>query len=184
MPIPFAGPATRDAIKTMLGITDALDDAELDSIAAAVNSVVRRLPIAVPTSRTVTLSVTSGSAAVTAAAGTLDPEDVGAAVTGPTSGTNPIPAAATLTAVASDVAATLSANATATASVTVTLEAGAFAARVTRGANMLGARLFRRKNSPSGVETFAGDGVVYVQRNDPDIAQLLALGDYAKPGVG
>lgn len=52
------------------------------------------------------------------------------------------------------------------------------------GASMLAARLFRRRNSPAGVETFTDQGAVYVQRNDPDIAQLLRLGTYAPPQVG
>lgn len=56
-------------------------------------------------------------------------------------------------------------------------------AHVERGANMLAARLFRRRNTPSGVEAF-GDVGVYVRRNDPDVAMLLQLGDYAKPSVG
>lgn len=57
-------------------------------------------------------------------------------------------------------------------------------ARVVLGANMLGARLFGRRNSPNGIEGFGVDGALYVRRNDPDVALLLQLGDYAKPGVG
>lgn len=49
------------------------------------------------------------------------------------------------------------------------------------GANMLGARLFKRKNSPAGVEAFTADGAAYVMRNDPDIAMLLKLGDWSRP---
>lgn len=56
--------------------------------------------------------------------------------------------------------------------------------QVPLGATMLAARLSRRWNSPDGVAAFGDQGPVYVQRNDPDIAQLLQLGDYAKPGVG
>jgi hypothetical protein len=52
------------------------------------------------------------------------------------------------------------------------------------GALMLAARLYRRRNSPEGVATFAADGAVYVQRNDPDIAMLLGIGSYAPPVVG
>lgn len=184
MPQPFSGPTTRDQIKAQLGITDTVDDAALDLIALAVNSVVRGLPVAQPTTRDVTVSTTNGAAGITAAAGTFIPSDVSAAISGPKTGTNPIPAAATLAAVASSSAATLSATATATATVTVTLEDGAWRDRVVLGATMLGARLFRRRNTASGVETFAGDGAVYVSRNDPDIAQLLQLGAYAKPAVG
>ncbi len=44
-----------------------------------------------------------------------------------------------------------------------------------QGATMLAARLFKRRNSPNGVEAFAVAGPVYVRRNDPDIAMLLDL---------
>lgn len=67
--------------------------------------------------RAVSLTSTSGSAAVTAPAGTFNvPEDVGRTVVG-----TGIPAGATLSAVASATAATLSANATTTGARTVTL---------------------------------------------------------------
>lgn len=56
--------------------------------------------------------------------------------------------------------------------------------RIVSGATMLGARLFRRRNSPAGVESFGSDGAVYVSRNDPDIAQLLQLGTHQSPTVG
>lgn len=56
--------------------------------------------------------------------------------------------------------------------------------RVTRGANMLAARLYRRRSTPSGVESFGDFGPVYVRRNDPDVAMLLELGDYTRPQVG
>lgn len=55
--------------------------------------------------------------------------------------------------------------------------------RIVLGASMLGARLYRRKDTPDGVVDFGSDGPVYVQRNDPDIAQLLQLGAYSKPRV-
>lgn len=58
------------------------------------------------------------------------------------------------------------------------------APHVTEGATMLAARLFRRKNSPAGVEAFTDLGAVYVMRNDPDIALLLRRGPYAEPGIG
>lgn len=51
---------------------------------------------------------------------------------------------------------------------------------VTQGTTMLAARLYRRRNTPSGVESFA-DNVVYVPRRDADVASLLHL---AKPGLG
>lgn len=60
----------------------------------------------------------------------------------------------------------------------------AWPADIAYGATMLGARLHRRRNSPEGVAAFSDQGPVYVQRNDPDIAQLLQLGDWARPAVG
>jgi hypothetical protein len=57
-------------------------------------------------------------------------------------------------------------------------------ARIAHGATMLAARLFRRRNSPGGVESFGTDGAVYVSRNDPDFALLLQLGNYQRPQVG
>lgn len=56
--------------------------------------------------------------------------------------------------------------------------------RIILGASMLGARLFRRRNSPAGVESFGQLGATYVMRNDPDIAQLLQLGTYQAPQLG
>lgn len=54
-----------------------------------------------------------------------------------------------------------------------------------QGGVMLAARLFRRRNSPAGVEAFSDlGGAVYVQRNDPDIAMMLGLGPYARPRTG
>lgn len=64
------------------------------------------------------------------------------------------------------------------------LEAGDFAPNVTEGANMLAARLYRRKDSPAGVAAFGDMGPVYVQRNDPDISMLLGLGAWQLPAVG
>lgn len=55
---------------------------------------------------------------------------------------------------------------------------------VVLGANMLGARLVRRRNSPDGVQAMTDAGVAYVARSDPDIAMLLQLGPYAPPQVG
>lgn len=51
------------------------------------------------------------------------------------------------------------------------------------GARLLAARIYRRKDSPAGVLQ-GYDGAVYVQRNDPDVAQLLGLGAYRKPRIG
>lgn len=58
------------------------------------------------------------------------------------------------------------------------------AADVVEGANLLASRLFRRKNSPAGVEAFGSDGLAYVQRQDPDVAMLLGLGPWQSPAVG
>lgn len=57
-------------------------------------------------------------------------------------------------------------------------------ARITMGATLMVARLFRRKNSPAGVEAFGSEGAAYVMRSDPDIAQLLELGSWTGPMVG
>lgn len=57
-------------------------------------------------------------------------------------------------------------------------------ARIVLGATLLCARLFRRKNSPAGVEAFGAEGAAYVMRSDPDIAQLLELGSWQGPMVG
>jgi hypothetical protein len=59
-----------------------------------------------------------------------------------------------------------------------------WSAGIVLGASMLGARLFARKNSPAGVQAFADGAALYVQRNDPDIAQLLKLGRWSIPKVG
>lgn len=56
-------------------------------------------------------------------------------------------------------------------------------ADVVLGAQLLAARLFARRNSPEGVASFSDAGAVYVQRNDPDVAMLLKIGGYARPGI-
>lgn len=56
--------------------------------------------------------------------------------------------------------------------------------RLTQGASMLAGRIFTRRNSIEGVVTFGVEGVAYVQRNDPEIAQLLNLGQNRIPKVG
>lgn len=56
--------------------------------------------------------------------------------------------------------------------------------RIVQGATMLAARLFRRKGSPAGVESFGSLGAAYVMRTDPDIAMLLKLGSFTRPQVG
>lgn len=47
--------------------------------------------------------------------------------------------------------------------------------RYALGARMLAARLWKRRNSPEGVASFTGEGVVYVRRTDPDVAEQLRL---------
>lgn len=61
--------------------------------------------------------------------------------------------------------------------------AAAWGKNVVLGANMLGARLWRRKGTPGGVEVFGDGGVAYVQRTDPDVAMLLELGDWSRPAA-
>lgn len=68
--------------------------------------------------------------------------------------------------------------------VAVNLADWSTAAHVVEGATMLAARLYRRKNSPAGVEAFGTEGAVYVMRNDPDVAMLLGLGPWQPPAVG
>lgn len=60
----------------------------------------------------------------------------------------------------------------------------AWPADIVEGGMMLCVRLYRRRNSPSGVESFGAEGALYVQRNDPDIGMLLELGAHAGPQVG
>lgn len=59
-----------------------------------------------------------------------------------------------------------------------------WAAATHTAALMLAARLYRRRNSPSGVEAFTDQGAAYVSRYDPDIARLLRVDGYAPPRVG
>jgi len=63
-------------------------------------------------------------------------------------------------------------------------ELEAWPPNVLLGANILAARLVRRRNSPSGVEALTDQGAIFVPRNDPDVALMLRLGAYQKPVVG
>lgn len=121
-------PTTLELTKVQLDIDedDHADDARLPAIVAAVNVVVRGLPVA------------EGITGETTSDPDADPPVVAA----------PWPAGVRL------------------------------------GATMLAARLWKRRNSPAGVEAIGTDGPLYVRRNDPDIAMLLGLGDYGKPAVG
>lgn len=62
--------------------------------------------------------------------------------------------------------------------------ADAWPAYIATGATMLASRWWRRKGTPAGVEAVGEAGFAYVMRNDPDIAMMLKLGNYAGPGVG
>lgn len=54
---------------------------------------------------------------------------------------------------------------------------------VYHGSVMFGARLFRRRNSPGGIESM-GESVTYVASFDPDLDQFLQRGRYRIPRVG
>jgi hypothetical protein len=54
---------------------------------------------------------------------------------------------------------------------------------VAQGAVMLAARLYRRRNTPGGIESMA-DVAVYVPRRDSDVDRLLHMGAWAPPRVG
>ena len=54
---------------------------------------------------------------------------------------------------------------------------------VTQGAVMLAARLYRRRNTPGGIESMA-DAAVYVPRRDSDVDRLLHMGAWAPPRAG
>ncbi|HCD1553131.1 hypothetical protein HMPREF3153_09730 [Corynebacterium sp. HMSC06C06] len=51
------------------------------------------------------------------------------------------------------------------------------------GTMMLIARIDRRRQSPSGVDTVTEMGPVYIARKDPEVAQLLEIGTWRKPVV-
>jgi hypothetical protein len=57
-------------------------------------------------------------------------------------------------------------------------------AEVYQGAVMYAARECRRRNNPSGTETFGDAGLTFVSRYDPDIDRALHTGGYQLPGVG
>lgn len=63
-------------------------------------------------------------------------------------------------------------------------EAGAWSSRQSHGATMLAARIYRRRNSPAGVESIGELGPTYVSRFDPDLDMLLGLGQWQPPRVG
>ena len=57
-------------------------------------------------------------------------------------------------------------------------------ARVRLAAMMLTARLYRRRNSLTGIETIADLGTSYVARYDPDIARMLRIDAFTPPQIG
>lgn len=61
---------------------------------------------------------------------------------------------------------------------------GTWSAETHLAALMLAGRLYRRRNSPSGVEAFTDQGATFVARYDPDIARALRLDAYTPPRVG
>ena len=56
-------------------------------------------------------------------------------------------------------------------------------AEVYNAAVMLAGRIYRRRNSPGGIEMFA-DSVTYVARYDPEIQRALRQGAWTVPAVG
>lgn len=53
-----------------------------------------------------------------------------------------------------------------------------------QGAVMFAARAFRRRSSPTGVQSFGDAGVSYVARWDADIDRALRVGAFTPPAVG
>lgn len=62
-------------------------------------------------------------------------------------------------------------------------DTGVWAATTHLGAILLAARLYRRKNSPGGIES-VGDSMSYIARYDSDISRLLNIDTFRKPVVG
>ena len=61
--------------------------------------------------------------------------------------------------------------------------AGAWPERAELGALMLVSRYYRRRNTPSGIESVT-DVVTYTARTDVDVAMMLRIGQYQIPAVG
>jgi hypothetical protein len=49
------------------------------------------------------------------------------------------------------------------------------------GAVMLASRVYRRRNSPAGVEAITEGGAAYVARTDSDVSRLLGLDQFQRP---
>lgn len=60
----------------------------------------------------------------------------------------------------------------------------AWTAQTKLAAIMLGARLYRRRNSANGIEAMTTDGASYVSRYDSDISRLLRIDGNTRPRVG
>jgi hypothetical protein len=56
-------------------------------------------------------------------------------------------------------------------------------AEILQGATMFAAKVYRRRNSPAGVESF-GESVIYTSTKDAETAIFLRQGQWAMPGVG
>lgn len=63
-------------------------------------------------------------------------------------------------------------------------EAGAWSDAQAHGATMLAARVYRRRNSPAGIESLGEMGPTYVSRYDPDLDMMLGFGRWQSPKVG
>lgn len=61
---------------------------------------------------------------------------------------------------------------------------GAWAPRTVQAAIMLGARLYRRRNSANGIEAIVDGGASYVARWDSDVSRMLRIDGYTRPAVG
>lgn len=61
---------------------------------------------------------------------------------------------------------------------------GAWAPRTVQAAIMLGARLYRRRNSASGIEAIVDGGASYVARWDSDISRMLRIDGHTRPVIG
>lgn len=63
-------------------------------------------------------------------------------------------------------------------------DAGDWSAAQKHGATMLAARVYRRRNSPAGIESLGEMGPTYVSRYDPDLDMMLGFGRWQSPKVG
>lgn len=63
-------------------------------------------------------------------------------------------------------------------------DGGAWSDAQRHGATMLAARVYRRRNSPAGIESLGEMGPTYVSRYDPDLDMMLGFGRWQQPKVG